>query len=50
LKEELCSKRIPKITLIRVPWTVREADMEAFVREELRRLKWRHPEQPDFSA
>lgn len=48
LKEQLC--RNQHITLIRVPWTVSMSDMEAFVREELRRLKWRHPEQLDFSV
>ena len=48
LKNQLCRDQC--ITLIRVPWTVSMSDMEAFVREELRRLKWRHPEQPDFSV
>jgi hypothetical protein len=46
LKEEICAKR--KITLIRVPHTVSASDMEAYVKEELRRLKWHHTEYPEL--
>jgi len=46
LKEKILAEK--NILLIRVPWTVSMSDMEAFVREELCRLKWHHPEYPEL--